>query len=168
MTEEASVRLKLTRDLITRPPQPSMKSLRVMTPDDQVAVAEILFDAYRGGVDDEGDGPVVALVEVVNTMAGQYGPPIPDACLVGLDEHGQIVSAVLTVMFEDEPLIAHVVTDPDHQHQGWGGALIEQALQAVAEGGGAWVNLAVTVGNPALALYEKLGFLTAESTIEAG
>jgi len=68
------------------------------------------------------------------------------------------VAAVITVIFEGEPLVAYVVTDPGHQHQGWATALIEQALQVVVESGGTRANLAVTVGNPARALYEQLGF----------
>ena len=130
-----------------------------MTPNDQAAVAAVLYDAYHGTIDDEGDTREESLIEVRETMAGQYGPPVERACLVGVDEDDRIVAAVITVIFDGEPLLAYVVTDPDHQHQGWATALMEQALQEVVEQGGTRANLAVIVGNPAEALYEQLGFI---------
>ena len=151
-------RLKLSRDLAAHPPKPGAKRLRTMTAVDYPAVAAVLHDAYRGTVHDEGEEPADSLAEVIGTMSGRYGPPIPSACLVGLDDGGRTVAAVMTTVFEGEPLIAHAVTDPACRRRGWATGLIEQALQAVADTGYAKANLVVIQGNLAQSLYERLGF----------
>ena len=129
-----------------------------MVPDDQPMVAALLYDAYLGTIDDEGDTRADSLAEIDATMAGQYGPPILGACLVGVDDGDRIVAMIITTMFEGEPLIAYVATNPAWQSQGWATGLIEQAASALADQGERRMNLVVTVGNPAQHLYERLGF----------
>ena len=151
-------RQKMTRYLTEFPPQPPAKPCRLMTPDDYPTVAEVLFNAYHGTIDDELESLADALPEVQATMDGQYGPAIEPACLVGVDETGRLVSAIIATVFLNEPLLAYIVTEPAYQNQGWASALIEQAAQAVVDNGGTLINLACTEGNPAQTLYEHLGF----------
>ena len=150
--------MRLSRDLAVFPPDRSATGWRPLMAADQPVVAALLYDAYLGTIDDEGDTRDGALAEIDATMAGQYGPPISGACLVGVDDANRIVAMVITTMFEGEPLIAYVATDPACQRQGWATRLIEQAASALADQGERRMNLVVTVGNPAQYLYERLGF----------
>lgn len=52
-----------------------------------------------------------------------------------------------------------IALEPAHQHQGHGGRLMRAALEAAAAQGAHQVSLTVHPDNPAIALYERCGFV---------
>jgi GNAT superfamily N-acetyltransferase len=74
---------------------------------------------------------------------------------------GRVVAAILVGRFEGEPpfggpWVMELFRDP--AHPGTGRALLERALHRVAQDGLPALGLAVTDGNPAVRLYEAVGF----------
>jgi ribosomal protein S18 acetylase RimI-like enzyme len=51
-----------------------------------------------------------------------------------------------------------IALEPEHQHQGHGGPMMQAALQAAREAGYEQVSLTVHPENPAIAMYERCGF----------
>lgn len=96
-----------------------------------------------------------------------FGPSRPGtACalaaerLVGLVAVFNLVDAAGPV-----PWICSVFRSPDAQWRGLGGILVRHAVAAVHAAGWDRIGLAVTVGNPALELYLRLGFLVTDTAI---
>lgn len=56
------------------------------------------------------------------------------------------------------PLLAFAITDPAFQRRGIGRRLIEESIRRLDATGVKELHLAVTRGNPAFALYQRLGF----------
>ena len=84
-------------------------------------------------------------------------PPAPGRVLRG----GRVVAAILVGGFPGEPPYAgpwvmELFRDP--AHPGTGRPLLERALHRVAAAGLPALGLAVTDGNPAIGLYEAIGF----------
>lgn len=117
-----------------------------------------MVESYRGTVDwEDGDDESVAAAEIRNTIAGDYGTFLPAASLqvrVG----GVVASQIVCTLFEDEPLIAFVYTNPDFAGRGLATTLIRAAAHALDQDGHTELALYVTDSNPAVELYEKLGF----------
>ena len=129
-------------------------------------VGRVLFAAYRGTVDDEGEDESGAIGEVERTVEGEYGPFLPEASFVVADG-GRIVGASLVTMFESRPFIAHAVVHPDAQRRAIGASLITASGNALLSAGHARLDLFVTEANePAVALYRKLGFEQVERFTE--
>jgi ribosomal protein S18 acetylase RimI-like enzyme len=63
------------------------------------------------------------------------------------------------------PWIGTVYRSPDPRWRGLGEALVRRAMSALAADGHARIGLAVTDGNPAQRLYERLGFVVVETKL---
>ena len=121
--------------------------------------AALMVDAYRGTIDwQDGDDESVAFAEIESTRAGDYGPFIEGASLAALDEVGQPVSEIACSLFDGLPTILFVYTATALKGTGLATRLIRASAAALAELEHQEVALFVTEGNPAQALYEKLGF----------
>ena len=57
------------------------------------------------------------------------------------------------------PLLAFALTEPGHQRRGIGRRLIEESIARLDSNGVHELHLAVSRGNPAARLYQRLGFL---------
>ncbi len=135
--------------------------LRVVRPDDNEALAILLFAAYRGTIDDEGDSFADALEEIEKTRRGDYGRFLPECSFV-IEEGEYIASACLVSFFEphDAPLVVFLMTRPEAKRRGLARSLLERSMNALRNGGHSRLTLVVTDGNePALNLYRSLGFL---------
>ena len=121
-------------------------------------LAPLLLDAYRGSADDDGEDLEGATGEVERTMTGVYGPLLTEASFVAVDGD-RPVGAVLVTLWEERPLVAHVVVDPTVRRTGLGTELMNAAAAALAASDRTDLDLFVTEANePAVRLYRSLGF----------
>ncbi|NKZ07090.1 GNAT family N-acetyltransferase [Actinomadura latina] len=154
----APVRSRLQMALGTPPPPP--RGPRPFADADVPALAAAMWAAYRGTPDegDVGDLPGAAR-EIQLTMNGEYGTFLRDASFVA-DHEDRPVSAALVTLYKDTPLLAFLFTAPSHAGQGFGRALIQAAMHALAAQGHDTLSLAVTRRNRrARRLYDHLGFI---------
>ncbi len=133
---------------------------RPITSADADALASLMWHAYHGTIDDEGETPEDAAREIGLLFAGGYGPLLTDCSFVA-ESGGAVVAASLVVLFARErvPLLAFAMTHPAHANRGLAGALIRHSINALIAAGQTDLCLYVTEGNaPAQHLYAKLGF----------
>jgi GNAT superfamily N-acetyltransferase len=124
------------------------------------AVGGLMWSAYRGTIDDDYVDEAHAIAEAEATLAGKWGPPIWDASPTAASD-GSLVAAVICVhdnAHDDVPLLAFALTTPAWQGRGLGTWLIQRSLSQLAALGESEAHLAVTSGNPAQRLYERIGF----------
>jgi ribosomal protein S18 acetylase RimI-like enzyme len=116
--------------------------------------------AFRDGVDDEYSGPGDADAEAAAALAGRWGPVVWQASLAA--EVDSVLVAAVVIVLDDAherlPLLAFAVTDPACQRRGIGRWLIEDSMRRLDGISVKELHLAVTSGNPAIALYQQLGF----------
>ena len=135
--------------------------VRLLEPADAPALARLMFDAYKGTVDDEGEPLEGAVAEVRKTFEGGYGPMVWGAsfAIPSAEDPGVLDSASVVTLWRDEPLLAFSMTRPEAKRRGLAAALIRASAQSLARLGHGRLVLVVTVGNSAAErLYEKLGF----------
>lgn len=137
--------------------------VRKLRPGDALALGELMFVAYRGTVEDEGETPAAHEEEARLTLRGEYGEVLWDASFALLDDEEMVAATVVTDWSERaETLLAFALVKPSAQGQGLGGALIARSAAALRHMSRPdWV-LAVAPGNPAQRLYERLGFTNFE------
>jgi RimJ/RimL family protein N-acetyltransferase len=135
--------------------------LRGLQPGDVPALAELMLDAYRGTIDDEGETLEDALNEVKAFLAGERGgKPYPDLsilCFAG----DRLVSACLVGEWQSrrQPIIAYLLTLPTWKRRGLARLALMSALQALKEQGYTQVRAVITRGNvPSEQLFTSLGF----------
>jgi len=96
-----------------------------------------------------------------SVLKGESGRFMPDASFVSLDG-GRLVGAVLVTHWMGTPLVSEIGVATDRRGKGLGGALLQTAMNRLADLGEGKLALFVTLGNDrAIALYERLGFAQA-------
>ncbi len=128
------------------------------------AAARVVYRANAGTLDARlyasffGTSPCECRTGLLAILAGSYGPLHHQATLCAL--HGDRLVGVNLVIGEGAKpaTIIEISVDPDHQRRGVARALMVQSLTILKQDWVETVDLAVTVGNPALELYESLGF----------
>lgn len=133
---------------------------RTVTSADADALASLMWHAYHGTIDDEGETPADAAREIGILFAGGYGPLLTDCSFIA-EAGGEVVAATLVTFFARErvPLLAFAMTHPAHANRGLAGDLIRRSINALIADGYTGLCLFVTEGNaPAQHLYAKLGF----------
>ena len=128
---------------------------------DLPAVAHLMVDGYRDTIDFEGETDADALDELRGAIAGANGPIVEAGWLMARNPDGDPASAIATVRWLGMPFISYVFTAAAEKGRGYAGALIQQVASDLAAAGETELVLFVTVGNPARALYERLGFVEA-------
>lgn len=154
------MRYRMRCDLLGRHWNTTQQSpSRPVRPDDAPALSALMLDAYRGTVDDGGEGPEEALSEIQKLLSGGYGPFDHHASNVA-ERDARLVSATLVTRYDGAPMIAFSLTAKDWQRRGLARAGLCLAMQRLQQAGESRVNLAVTAANtPALTLYQSLGFV---------
>ncbi len=149
-------------DLRSAAPPTVSLTMRPLRHSDASCLARLMFDAYRGTIDDEGGTLDDAMAEVEKTLGGGYGEALLDASFaVEGPSPQELLSASIITLFRGEPLLAFSMTSPAAQGRGLAGALIMECARALAELGHERLLLVVTRGNErAERLYEQLGFRT--------
>lgn len=133
---------------------------RVSVPQDADAVARLRREAHPGL---PAADPADAAAEVARHVGGQHGRPLPDGCLVAVDEQAQVIAWVLTVRpvtgdAVADPVVLDLCTTPPWRGRGLGRALAVAAMRAAAAEADR-VGIRVEEGNEnALSLARSLGF----------
>jgi ribosomal protein S18 acetylase RimI-like enzyme len=139
---------------------PATVLIRPLGKTDEAAIGRLMWAAFRGTSDDQYDAPADAQRDAAQTVAGVWGPVVWDASLAG--ELDSLVIAAAIVVRDSAhaglPLLAFALTDPGHQRRGIGQRLIEESIARLDSNGVHELHLAVTPGNPAVRLYQRLGF----------
>ncbi len=98
---------------------------------------------------------IAALVERWRTL------PLTIQSYTAYDQHGVAASHVLTIAEEHCVGVFDVVTRDTHRGRGFASALIVRALTDARANGATIAYLQVMTTNPAVKVYERLGFTTA-------
>jgi ribosomal protein S18 acetylase RimI-like enzyme len=153
------MRMRMTARLDGPVAAPRDAQARAVARSDAPALAALMLSAYRGTVDDAGEGPDEAAAEVHKLLDGGYGVFDADASEVVLRE-GRVVSATLVTEYQGGTMIAFSLTAPAWQRRGLARAGLLRAMARLRAAGRARVDLAVTRANtPAVTLYRSLGFV---------
>jgi ribosomal protein S18 acetylase RimI-like enzyme len=140
-------------------PPPKDAGARPVRDADHQALAALMLDAYRGTVDDAGEGPDECLAEVRKLLDGGYGPFNWHASEL-IERDGTVVAATLVTDYDGGPMIAFSLTAKAWQRRGLGRAGLLRTMDRLRAAGRERVDLAVTAANtPALRLYESLNFV---------
>jgi len=151
-------RFKMRLDLTAQPVVQCDDCRAVSAAGDLLAVSQLMLDAYRGTIDDDGETLEDAMSEVQKTFASEYGTFWED-CSFLIERDGQALSAILVTLWREAPIISFVMTHPSAKNQGLAALLIKQSINALLARGYTELYLFVTKGNLAAQhLYEKLGF----------
>ena len=152
-------RIPMELDLRRQTPRSNV-SYRAVRPTDRQDLAILLYAAYHGTIDDEGETFSDALAEIDKVFDGSYGTFLADCSFV-VEEGEFLSSACLTTWWEphDAPLVVFAMTRPDAQRRGLARALLQASVNALLGAGYERLTLIVTDGNePAQRLYASLGF----------
>jgi RimJ/RimL family protein N-acetyltransferase len=136
-------------DARARPPEPA----------DADALTTLMFDAYRGGIDDEGENLIDTRAVVQQLFDGDFGTMLWPLSEV-VEGEGTLLAATLLTRWQQQPFVAFMLTAPTHRRQGLARAGLARAINRLAAAGEPRLRLVVTQGNTAAeALYESLGFV---------
>jgi len=156
-----------------RQPDERLYACRPVERRDASALSILLYAAFRGSVDDEGETPSDARTEIDRLFSGAFGRFLPN-CSFLIEEEEQICSACLVTWFEhhDAPLVAFSMTRPEFRRRGMARFLLRHAINALIRRGEKRLTLVVTRANAeALSLYRSVGFdewSSGETSAEAG
>jgi GNAT superfamily N-acetyltransferase len=141
---------------------PAIDGLRLPSDADVQQLASLMYSAYRGTIDDEGENEADALVEVQKTYAGAYGSFVP-SCSAVVDRGGRLLSATMVTRWQDRPFVAFSMTEPGSKRTGLARACMMAAMSRLHAAGDRELGLVVTLANlPAINLYTSLGFVVEE------
>ena len=139
---------------------PEGVKLRELTADDEDALGHLLWEGFGADGFDGFASASAADEEARATLAGKWGPMIWDASVLALRDDTAVAASV--VLKDDahqlSPLLAFLVTDPEHRRQGIAESLILETIRRIEALQERELHLAVTPENPARALYLRLGF----------
>jgi L-amino acid N-acyltransferase YncA len=122
--------------------------------EDRDAIAALVLDAYRGTVDDEGEGPQEARLAADDFLARR----VPARSVV-VEDGGQLVALAFVVEEAGHAYIDPVATASTHKRQGLARRAVTAALDRLHAAGADEVRAVITDGNTASeALFASLGF----------
>ena len=122
-------------------------------------LGQLLLESYFGTTDWE-DGTTLedAISEIRKALDGEYGDFSSEASAAIVDASNKPISSVFCSIYEDEPFVIFSFTHPSEIGKGFASRLIKNAAANFSESGFETLHLYVTDSNPALSLYESLGF----------
>ncbi len=133
--------------------------------EDAEDLAILLYAAYRGTIDDDGETFADAQAEIAKTFSGAYGRFLPEASFL-IREGEFILSACLISWYEptQSPFVVFMMTRPEFKGRGIGRFLLQTAINRLLDMGHSTLSLIVTDGNlHAQQLYRNLGFTPMET-----
>ncbi|MFI7578974.1 GNAT family N-acetyltransferase [Kocuria sp. M1N1S27] len=136
--------------------------LRPASPEDAESLAQLYYSSYeQGGVSSLDEAREV----VRGVFDGKYGPFLPDASPVVVDDDGTVVAAALVLArrigddLPDVPYIFELFTAASRRRQGLAEQLVRCAIGTLFDNGYDQVCLRISEDNAAaLALYLTLDF----------
>lgn len=125
-------------------------------------LTEFLRDVYEGHIEQQFGMHVGTPEEwrayVAGLLKGEGGQFLPDASFVAL-EGARTVGAILITRWMGMPLVAELGVARDRRMEGLGRALLQAAMNRLADRAEPRLSLYTTIGNdPAIHLYTKMGF----------
>ena len=110
------------------------------------------------------------LAELAQLLGGDIVGPVQPASRVAVTADGAVVAAAIVTDHPGDPPFAGpwvpwVFRDPMLAPPGTGAAVLAAAMGALIDDGAPGVGLAVTDGNPAQRVYERLGFSVVLRTV---
>jgi ribosomal protein S18 acetylase RimI-like enzyme len=144
---------------MARVPLPPGYDVRPFVASDEGALGPLMADAYRGGVEDHGESLDYHREEAHKTLIGGFGAVLWHASWWATRAGVPVGVTIVTDWAEHhETGLSFALVHPAARGNGLGAALITKSGHALAAAGHRdWV-LAVVPENPALRLYERLGF----------
>ena len=135
--------------------QNDLPDLVNLADEDRDGLAQLMLDAYRGSVDDEGETFDEALEAVDFSLAN---------CLrehsFVLKEDGIPVAMSLVAVVRGTHYIDPVAVHASHKRAGLGSRLVQASLASLAQAGVSEIGAAITDGNvPSERLFARLGAL---------
>ena len=123
-------------------------------------ISNLLLTSYKNTVDwIEGSTHRDARAAVESALQGSFGNYQPQASGILLSNESLPVSAVLSSVYENEPFVIFMFTDPHFTNRGLATKLIRHAAAQFLALDFSSMHLYVSNNNPALHLYRNLGFL---------
>ena len=143
-------------------------SYRPVRSSDREDLAILLYAAFRGTIDDEGESFGDATAEIDHVLAGGYGKLLSDCSFV--IEQGEFLAAACLIGASGSgtPLVLFSMTRAEAQRRGMARFLLRRSINALLHNGYDRLTLIVTDGNlPAERLYRSLGFRPIDRTDKA-
>jgi len=142
--------------------EPTVESRRVLDSDLR-DVAQTLVDASAGTPGRELSFDMASAF-VMELLSGTNGEPHRPTWLGVWEGDGPPVSVVLCTTWRGMPYIATVASAPTVQNRGYASSLVREAASIFDAAGDTHFGLSLEVGNPALHLFNELGFKEMFST----
>jgi ribosomal protein S18 acetylase RimI-like enzyme len=157
----------MMRNQLTDHPVAETWDARPITLADGALLGTLMYDAYHGTIDDEGETPDEARGEIDEVLAGKHGPLLsPSSLVIEEGKTGRALAATVITDWTDDrsdhrqPLLAFLMVHPAAQGKGMGIYLLSKSINALLQEGERELVLFVTVGNSAAQhIYQKLGFI---------
>lgn len=131
---------------------------RLLEPGDGEAWGTLLYLAYHGTADDDGETLEDGLAVGPGLVAADR-PNLVRSCSTGIWRDDRLVSGIMILTIDADHWIDPIVTHPDYKRTGLARHLICWASGELHALGVRRFRLAVTDANtPAVSLYRKLGF----------
>ena len=135
--------------------------LRPVQVADAPSLAELMLDAYRGTIDDDGETYDDALAEVHTYLNGERGvlPWLTISRQAFVDT--RLIGACLVGEWSERhsPIIAYLLTRAEWKRRGIGRQMLSCVLQILSEKGFSEVRAVITEGNgPSENLFRQMGF----------
>ena len=142
----------------TLPARATHIRMRPATPSDLGNLGALMYSAYLGTVDYEGESEADAVREVEKTFAGGYGQ-FDGASSKLIDQQDGLAAAVLITRAHGSPFVAFTMTHPRFKRSGLARACMVAAMHSLFAAEERELRLLVTLANiPAVQLYRSLGF----------
>ncbi|KMM38488.1 GNAT family N-acetyltransferase [Guptibacillus hwajinpoensis] len=144
---------------------PEGYSLKSVLDENKEDIADLILKSYKANPAYKQIGTKEDYTKHVKEFIEKYqNNKIMEECSRVIIEKStnNIVGVCLHMEFEDYPLIMSLAVDPEHQHKGLGRFLLTHSINISNKEYQA-TRLAVIKDNPAIKLYEKLGFIRNKS-----
>lgn len=146
--------------LRNRPAAGAACAARHVSKSDVPQLGDLLYAAYRGTIDDEGDDRETWTYHVRDVLRGQYGPFVSTASFATPADPPFACATLVVECAPQHALLGQVVTRREQTNRGLARSLINLSLDALTVLGYEDCFLEVTLGNEnAVHLYREMGFV---------
>ncbi|MCP5100421.1 MAG: GNAT family N-acetyltransferase [Chloroflexi bacterium] len=144
---------------------PAQYTVRPLHPTDTDLIAHLLLDAFKGGIGQYGTRDLEAHQGTVSRFFETFDADTPcgQASLLISDKQTQETAGVCMVnLHKGLPTIQFTAVSPTHRRNSLATIMLTHAISTLAPAYD-WVKLAVTIGNPAELVYQKMGFMAGDT-----
>ncbi|MGL4696971.1 GNAT family N-acetyltransferase [Enterococcus larvae] len=139
--------------------QGELMSLENITAVQQQKLAQLLWEAFHGSIDDLGETPEEMEQEVTEMIAGKYGKFLGKHSFALLEENKEeFLGCGLVSFFREIPLIIYVSVSPAARGQKLSTKIMNQVMQSLAQEYEAAYLVVIEENLPARKIYQGLGF----------